>query len=602
MPSTKRLSILPKREISNNRRSSVLQTPKSTKKVEEENKPTTSKRKHLSKEDDEEDGVKTRRLQKTKIESGPKCTFCKSTENQDQLKACSGCLANYHITSCLKYQAEFAENIQSSKTWFCPRCIRCAKCEEFISDPSNIECYSCCKAWHGDCAPNGRKNSELYDGLWMCTNCCRKNKILLSPTNTKTTIQSSPKKSKKSPKKNDSEIKLKISQEEIEQIMKERNLKWDQLACLAGLISPTKSIANLARTSPKKQASKKKSVQKRLRFNNDEPTTSDDYCEEEIEDNFGIVTEFDATLYNQSLKTSSKASSSTSTGLPPGKWIYMGTGKISKVIGSSAYPEPIKDSPLIFICKFCFHCTNIPTDYRIHWNNCSFRYPPGNEIYRKDNLSFFEVIGAEQKTYCRNLCRLAKLFISSKTLHHEVETFMFYILCEITTEGFVMVGYFSKERNPSKNNNLSCLLTLPTAQRMGYGRMLIDMSYALSRKELKIGSPEHPLSDLGILAYGGYWRSSILCYLRSIRNHHNVTIKEISLNTRIHPVDIVNQLLKDKMLLYKKNVYFIKTGKRAFKHPLSQIRRRYIDMASLHWSPKPEDLKGLDPTRLNFYV
>lgn len=48
------------------------------------------------------------------------------------------------------------------------------------------------------------------------------------------------------------------------------------------------------------------------------------------------------------------------------------------------------------------------------------------------------------QSYCRNLCLMAKFFLSSKTLYHEVETFTFYILTEITTRGCSMVGYFSK--------------------------------------------------------------------------------------------------------------------------------------------------------------
>lgn len=71
------------------------------------------------------------------------------------------------------------------------------------------------------------------------------------------------------------------------------------------------------------------------------------------------------------------------------------------------------------------------------------------------------------------------MFISSKTLHHEVETFLFYILTENTPQGCRIVAYFSKEKNPSKNNNLSCLLTLPGENRKGFGKLLIDMSQFL---------------------------------------------------------------------------------------------------------------------------
>ena len=43
---------------------------------------------------------------------------------------------------------------------------------------------------------------------------------------------------------------------------------------------------------------------------------------------------------------------------------------------------------------------------------CDLRHPPGNEIYRKDSLSVFEVDGKRNKIYCQNMCLLAKVFYS----------------------------------------------------------------------------------------------------------------------------------------------------------------------------------------------
>jgi hypothetical protein len=42
--------------------------------------------------------------------------------------------------------------------------------------------------------------------------------------------------------------------------------------------------------------------------------------------------------------------------------------------------------------------------------------------------------------------------------------------------GCHLVGYFSKEKDSSENNNLACILTLPPYQRKGYGKFLIDFS------------------------------------------------------------------------------------------------------------------------------
>ncbi|GFU05743.1 hypothetical protein NPIL_41241 [Nephila pilipes] len=104
---------------------------------------------------------------------------------------------------------------------------------------------------------------------------------------------------------------------------------------------------------------------------------------------------------------------------------------------------------------------------------------------------------------------MVKLFLDHKTLYFDVEPFLFYVLIECDKHGAHLVGYFSKEKESPNENNVACVLTLPSYQRKG--------CYELSKKECVIGSPEKPLSYLGKLNYRSYWSWVILEILKDYR-------------------------------------------------------------------------------------
>ena len=48
------------------------------------------------------------------------------------------------------------------------------------------------------------------------------------------------------------------------------------------------------------------------------------------------------------------------------------------------------------------------------------------------------------KSYCQNLCLLAKLFLDHKTVYYDVQPFLFYVMTQYRNGGCDLFGYFSK--------------------------------------------------------------------------------------------------------------------------------------------------------------
>ncbi|XP_064484834.1 histone acetyltransferase KAT5-like [Ornithodoros turicata] len=264
----------------------------------------------------------------------------------------------------------------------------------------------------------------------------------------------------------------------------------------------------------------------------------------------------------------------------------------------SPYPQELVNS-CIYLCEFCLKFTKSRTCLGRHLRKCNVRHPPGNEIYRKGTYSFFEIDGRKNKIYAQNLCLLAKCFLDHKTLYYDTDPFLFYVMTEVDIRGYHLVGYFSKEKESTEDYNVACILTLPPFQRKGFGKLLIEFSYELSKFEGKTGSPEKPLSDLGLLSYRSYWSETILEIMINMAptepgEKPQITIHEISELTSIKKEDVISTLQYLNLINYYKGQYIITLTREVVEAYERAARKRpiRIDPKCLHWTPKDWSKRG----------
>ena len=485
---------------------------------------------------------------KSHAKPSPICSFCLGTSSRnrdhkpEQLISCKDCGNSTHPT-CLKYTPELIERIKSSP-WQCLDCKSCGYCHKAAYSNRMLFCDACDKGFHMECLVPPL--SSLPEGQWICPVC-----------------------------------------------VEEPSLATELVDHLRGGVDPR--IASQQKLLRRASTSQRK---RRVKALFDDSGDEESFHQTESSSSPMQlppgVTEADFNLFKKArervmasldMTMDLAAQQSACVRTPP--MIEFGKYEITTWF-SAPYPQEYAMLPKLFLCEFCLKYMKSRCILKRHRKKCYWYHPPANEIYRSGDISIFEVDGGVSKIYCQNLCLLAKLFLDHKTLYYDVEPFVFYVLTQNDSKGNHLVGYFSKEKACQQRYNLSCIMTMPQYQRMGYGRFLIDFSYLLSRIEGQPGSPEKPLSDLGQVSYHSYWKSVILEYLDNLSSD-KISIRQISRDTGLDPHDIASTLhmLGFLKLNSDSSVNIVKKHDVIDAHmaKVSTSKRISLDPDALHWSP-----------------
>lgn len=571
----------------------------------------------------------------------PICSFCLGTKEQnrekkpEELISCADCGNSGH-PSCLKFSPELTVRVKALR-WQCIECKTCSSCRDQGKNADNmLFCDSCDRGFHMECCDPPL--TRMPKGMWICQICRPrkkgrkllhkkaaqikrryanpigrpKNRLKNQNTTSKgpfSKVRTGPGRGRKRKITLSSQSTSSAEGGYLERIDAldfcrdgSTTLKFNKKT--KGLID---GLTKFFTPSPDGRKARGEMVdysqQYRIRkkgtrrsSTSDWPTDNQDGWdgkqenEERLLGGQDVMTEKDMELFRDIQEQALQKVGVTGPPDPQVRCpsvIEFGKYEIHTWY-SSPYPQEYSRLPKLYLCEFCLKYMKSRTILQQHMKKCGWFHPPANEIYRKNNISVFEVDGNVSTIYCQNLCLLAKLFLDHKTLYYDVEPFLFYVLTQNDVKGCHLVGYFSKEKHCQQKYNVSCIMILPQYQRKGYGRFLIDFSYLLSKREGQAGSPEKPLSDLGRLSYMAYWKSVILECLYH-QNDKQISIKKLSKLTGICPQDITSTLHHLRMLDFRKDQFVIVRREKLIQDHMAklQVNLRPVDVdpECLRWTP-----------------
>ncbi|KAJ6468407.1 hypothetical protein C8R45DRAFT_1105764 [Mycena sanguinolenta] len=525
------------------------------------------------------------------------CGFCgqRKTGQTERMATCHDCGRSAHPT-CLQLSRSIGELIQTYD-WVCIECKKCELCHDKGDDDRILFCDSCDRGWHMDCLEPPVEDMPV--GKWYCPRCpnaveTEREPSVAPSSHSEATPRTRKGKAKATPIPSDDEsdddddesdddqeeqaaaapqptpsVRLRIPKargrrQEDEQPPEPPGL-FDGILTLTERDTTKTAIAALDKQKFDKSRAVAESKlgppppprQRRTSEIPDTPTAGP--SSRPLRSSFMQQSQIPSPSASPA-----PSSASGALGLPrhnpedgpaPLRISTIRFGQYDiKTWYNAPFPEEYANIPdgRLWICEFCLKYMKSRFGATRHRMKCKSRNPPGDEIYRDQTVSIFEVDGRKNKVayvtqiYCQNLCLLSKMFLDHKSLFYDVEPFLFYVVTEVDDFGARFVGYFSKEKRSPKDYNVSCIMTLPVRQRQGWGNFLIDFSYLLSKKERRLGSPEKPLSALGALGYKNYWTLALMRYLATAPDRPR--LEDICVATSMTMEDVHATLVQQGMI------------------------------------------------------
>jgi hypothetical protein len=115
--------------------------------------------------------------------------------------------------------------------------------------------------------------------------------------------------------------------------------------------------------------------------------------------------------------------------------------------------------------------------------------------------------------------------------------------------------------------------------------------YELSKREKKLGTPERPISDLGLVSYRSYWVYALLEILHKHRG--SISIQELSDMTSFRTEDIVKTLQAFNLIRYFGGQHSILVTPKTLEQHYTNAKPNWVvDGSKLQWQPYPMRSNG----------